>query len=397
MPIDQYEDQSAEDSSRSESPGSVLQRVRLERGLDEKAIADHLHITVHYVKAIEGDKYEKLPGVVFAKGYLKSYAKFLGLNPEEILASYSVFLEAHQQTGVQEQLTERRASRNRNAQWGVASVVCLVVLIGAALYFSGPEQPESAESARTTTPANTIEPRPQQAVQSPAVTEQIATPTENQVEVVTPDSVLPSAQDLSDLDSASAPAESVPELEPDSQMSELSNDVTDEPFPADESVADTLAVSSDAEEPETEAPVLAAEEPEDAPPVSSQPVASAEQGASAEPGAAAEQESRPEDLTDISVLEGDNGERVIAVNAQGEDLLRISFSGESWVEVNDGEDRQIYRDLREPGDVLEISGHAPFNILLGDAPFTTLNFNGADIDVSDNIRIDNSARLTVGL
>ena len=70
---------------------------------------------------------------------------------------------------------------------------------------------------------------------------------------------------------------------------------------------------------------------------------------------------------------------------------------ERWVEVNAGAQKQIYRDIRSAGDVLEITGSAPFSILLGDAPFTSLTFNGTEIDVSDNIRIDNSARLTVGL
>ena len=89
--------------------------------------------------------------------------------------------------------------------------------------------------------------------------------------------------------------------------------------------------------------------------------------------------------------------RVIEIGTSGNDVLRIAFSGESWVEVNDRDATQIYRDIRKAGDVLEITGSAPFSVLLGDAPFTRLSLNGIEIDVSNNIRIDNSARLTVGL
>ena len=89
--------------------------------------------------------------------------------------------------------------------------------------------------------------------------------------------------------------------------------------------------------------------------------------------------------------------RVITIEAIGNDVLRISFIGESWIEVNDSESQQIYRDIREAGDVLEITGSAPFNILLGDAPLISMSFNGDEIDLSADIRIDNSARLTVGL
>jgi len=92
-----------------------------------------------------------------------------------------------------------------------------------------------------------------------------------------------------------------------------------------------------------------------------------------------------------------SSDSLISVVGPGTDTLRISFSGANWVEVNDGEENQIYRDLRVAGDVLEITGSAPFSILLGYAPRARLTFNGNEIDVSDNIRIDNSARLTVGL
>ncbi len=90
-------------------------------------------------------------------------------------------------------------------------------------------------------------------------------------------------------------------------------------------------------------------------------------------------------------------ERFIEIVAAGDDVLRISFSGQSWIEINDVNANQIHRDIRLAGDVLEIRGRSPFNILLGDATFARLTFNGAEINVSDNIRIDNSARLTVGL
>ena len=104
------------------------------------------------------------------------------------------------------------------------------------------------------------------------------------------------------------------------------------------------------------------------------------------------------DLEEFSTDEIETSEsRVIEISAVGNDILRITFSGESWIEVNDSNANQIYRDIRGPGDILEITGNAPFSILLGDAPFTQLSLNGIEIDVSDDIRIDNSARLTVGL
>jgi hypothetical protein len=87
----------------------------------------------------------------------------------------------------------------------------------------------------------------------------------------------------------------------------------------------------------------------------------------------------------------------IRVDTGGSDFLSISFTGQSWIEVHDSFETRIYRDIRLTGDVLEITGDAPFNIFFGDAPFIKLLFNGTEINVAKEIRIDNSAHIVVGI
>lgn len=392
MPIDQPHDQEGSVLAGGSTPGSMLQQARLDKSRDEKWVAEQMHITVHYVKAIEGNKFEKLPGIVFARGYLKSYAKLVGLDPEAVLAVFNAMQSDRQEIENQTRVSQERVARNRNTRWAVVSVASLVLLIGAALYFSGPAPVDSAGTQ--TPPAEPVQEEPRQEIQQSAA----------------PSPELPSTR-AEPLDDASMAAIE-PSLEP----------VQDVLSPAAQAVTTEAREPEEAQEPQESQSVPAiaqstadrAQADED-PELAASTTPTAEESAAdsdnrnilAELAAAAESarlsdvdanpEPRPEDLTNIDVLEGENGERIIAVNAQGEDFLRIKFSGESWVEINDGEDRQIYRDLREQGDVLEVSGHAPFNVLLGDAPLAQINFNGADIDVSGNIRIDNSARLTVGL
>lgn len=78
-------------------------------------------------------------------------------------------------------------------------------------------------------------------------------------------------------------------------------------------------------------------------------------------------------------------------------MVEIVFSGESLVQIDDGSARQIYRDIRTAGDRLQVNGTGPFNVLLGDASSAELHLNGKKIDFTESIRIDNSARLTIGL
>jgi len=86
----------------------------------------------------------------------------------------------------------------------------------------------------------------------------------------------------------------------------------------------------------------------------------------------------------------------IKIVSNGSDFLRISFLGNSWIEVNDSFEKRIYRDIRLAGDILDIKGDAPFDIFFGDAPNIKVFFNGIEIDIAEKIRIDNSARLIVG-
>jgi len=377
MPTDQLHDQEDNALVDGASPGGMLQQARVERNLDEKWIAEHLHITVHYVKAIEGDKYEKLPGMVFARGYLKSYAKLVGLDPEAVLGVFDTMQSGQEEIKNQTRVSEEKVARDRNTRWAVASAVGLVLLIGGALYFSGPGPVDSAGTEAPVTEPAAEEPQQE--------TQQSAAPVPDQPLAV------PDPLDDATMAVIEEPTEAVEQqvLPEPAATQDVQTSTTIAQAPVDEvkSAEDTGIVTPDAQPAAEQSAESAGRN------ILAELAASAESDSLSDSGA----EARPEDLADINVLEGENGQRIIAVDAQGEDLLRISFSGESWVEINDGEDRQIYRDLREQGDILEVSGHAPFNVLLGDAPLTQLNFNGADIDVSDNIRIDNSARLTVGL
>ena len=76
-----------------ESVGPRLKAERKRQGFTEKQVADRLHITMHYVRAIETDGYEKLPGILFARGYIKNYALLLGLDKDELVAQFDAMVE----------------------------------------------------------------------------------------------------------------------------------------------------------------------------------------------------------------------------------------------------------------------------------------------------------------
>ena len=302
---------------------------------------------------MESNSYEKLPGAIFAKGYLKSYALFLGLDVEDLMSRYDELThQLNADSAEERRLLRARKKKDRDKPLVIVSLIVFVVgFLGLWLansYFADepvsdlPSTAESVEGAENMRPALSQMVEPQVTTQ-PQLTlevelEEISAPT-NQL-IISPAleelSVLASEQlvevDLgSNVDSESAQSTGIRGSRGGSSVEELTS---------------TLQA-------------LGAEQ--------------------------------------TAVAGATDQSRVFTIEAIGNDVLRISFIGESWIEVNDSESQQIYRDLREAGDVLEITGSAPFNILLGDAPFTSMSLNGDEIDLSADIRIDNSARLTVGL
>lgn len=72
----------------SESPGRRLRVLRQSKGWEIERVASQLHLRPHLVEAIEQDRFHELPGPVFVMGYLRNYARLLGIDPEPLIGAY---------------------------------------------------------------------------------------------------------------------------------------------------------------------------------------------------------------------------------------------------------------------------------------------------------------------
>lgn len=68
--------------------GTYLREAREARGLDLREAAQQTRISINYLRAIENEEFSRLPGEVFVRGFLKNYAKFLGLPEEDVIRRY---------------------------------------------------------------------------------------------------------------------------------------------------------------------------------------------------------------------------------------------------------------------------------------------------------------------
>jgi transcriptional regulator with XRE-family HTH domain len=70
-----------------------LKNQREKLGIGLKEIAAITKIRSCYLQAIENEEFEKLPADVYTRGYIKEYARFIGISCEEAMAAYERYLE----------------------------------------------------------------------------------------------------------------------------------------------------------------------------------------------------------------------------------------------------------------------------------------------------------------
>lgn len=130
--------------------GNSLREARIRKSLTIKDVEDATKIRSKYLEALEEDDYEVLPGPTYVKAFLRSYATFLKLDPDELLEDFRhrpetrrdesgvVRSEAVQQSRSRT-TTERKKRRTRRTQRGyiVAAVLAVAVVFLLAWYGSG--------------------------------------------------------------------------------------------------------------------------------------------------------------------------------------------------------------------------------------------------------------------
>ena len=77
----------------AESLGEKLRQARKERGISISEVAEQTRISPLYLESIENDDYRALPGGIFNKGFVKSFAKYVDLDEEDAMREYALIGE----------------------------------------------------------------------------------------------------------------------------------------------------------------------------------------------------------------------------------------------------------------------------------------------------------------
>lgn len=115
-----------------ESFGTWLRRQREGRRIELREIADASKVSLRYFQAFEEDRFEALPAPVFAKGFLRQYALYVGLDPEEAVNFFLAARESREDE--EEDLDKETPGGSGGPNWQVVVMILAVVALAALVW-----------------------------------------------------------------------------------------------------------------------------------------------------------------------------------------------------------------------------------------------------------------------
>jgi cytoskeletal protein RodZ len=110
--------------------GEVLRRERQLRSISLREVAEATKISIRHLEALERNDFAALPGGAFSKGFLRAYATFIGLDPEEMVNHY-LFEIAQRRSEPEPEAAEAPESRRRRRQRALLLAVAAAAVLAA--------------------------------------------------------------------------------------------------------------------------------------------------------------------------------------------------------------------------------------------------------------------------
>lgn len=333
------------------NPGETLRKVRESKSLALGDVAVQLNLTAQALRNLEAGAFELLPGHTFARGYVRAYAKLMGLDPSRLVSEFDQYTGTDASGSSVASLARiEEPARVSQSLVKFFSVVALVALAGVGFFWWQGETARLGgevakgnighvvvEAADGTTEIHPLDEPEDQAV------------VEAQAQVP-----------LAELPPVVAP---VPADQP----------------PAGETPAAAATQSSPVAPGEVQPPVVA-EVPPSAPQASA-PVA-VEPAPVTEPVPSAEAPSTPAPAAPVTA-------------AAGQALVNLQFTADCWTQLTDADGKVLLSALKRRGDSVELAGKAPLELRLGYARGAVVLVNGQAVDVAPHIHGE-TARLKLG-
>ena len=335
-------------------PGARLKAARKARGLTEEAIAEAIFLKLDTLQALENDDFARLPGRVYVSGYLKKYARQVGIPEESIIKALNDFSPEQQKpvttaTHHYKFDTSRDVSTRRGGGFPFFKLL-MILLIAAGGYFGWQQQWFSGMSM----PAMNLE----------------------------------------------LPGLSLMRAEPDNQSSDAGNIAlpmqieTQESIPVESETAALSLPVIDTAEPVVKDSEAVVEMPEPIVETSEPIVVSVVDEVQSTVETIETAENLPVNETTSAMLADtvEPAAEAVAVS----NAVTLTFSQVCWVDIRDSSRSYKYINQARPGQTIILGGTAPYKILLGNVRGVEMMVNGQLYDLAQHERA-NVARFVLEL
>mgnify|MGYP000742615100 CR=1 FL=1 len=367
------EETGAERSSNSSeanggsSPGTMLAAARQGRELSLDEVGDALNLAPQSIEWLETDNFDALPAAAFTQGYIRNYAKLVGLDADKVVAAYqamagkpAVAWESPRGNAGFAELVQRHPGMLISVV--VAAVVLLIVIVLAVVWPSDGDQVDAPAEAE---PEIGMEVAPNRGTSSAA----------QAPEATTADKAAPDSSSTSSSSPANAVSGQLSGQEETSQTERFDNPLRDE-----DSSFDRDAI--DPNDPLAHLPVA-----------KTYPVRTPSGGVRT----TTDSVSAPEEAPEEAQTEGRNYQSTVSrrLTPTGSSVVRLEVTEDCWISVKDVAENELFAMLGRTGQTINLTGDGPFRVLLGYAPGASLYFNDRQIRLAPYTR-NNVASLVIG-
>ncbi|GAA5191110.1 RodZ domain-containing protein [Ferrimonas gelatinilytica] len=320
-----------------ETPGPMLKQAREQAGLTTQQVAQRLNLRHSVVSGIEQDDYESNMSITYVRGYIRNYARLVGLDEERLNRALAQ-LRQPETTSEMQSFSGRTHRQKSDSRWTMISWAIFFLFAGAVVWAifgrNAPlpegEQPQAELTTESSLSDSAAVPALERSVPEQAVEEEAALP-----------AVEPVVSDQPVASETSTAAQSIEASAPQEPVAELSQD--------------THKVR-EADAQQTPIQATAAQAPMN------------------------------EEVT--SVAEATVPDVIV------QDSIAVSLSDDCWMLIQDADGKVLLEGLKRGGYRGEVSGKAPFSLRIGAPQVVSLSFNGDAIDLS-SYRAGRVARLTL--
>ncbi len=335
------------DTAGLPSPGQMLKRERERQGLNLEEVAVQLNLRPAVVTGLETDSYDQVPVAAYRRGYLRAYARLMGMDEVKVVEAYNA---QHGRNDLERKVTPVHSTKppSRIGAWIFKLVTLLVILglIGLTLLWWQSRQGNDLLGLDGSNEPVTVESRNGETVSDGGEQEPTLPPVAE---------------------------------EADSELGLVDDGETatgDEP--AGDSVADN-------------APAGNADDSDTAPTTADEPTAAADDA----DDAAAPADDAAQGGEDVAA-EPAPAEPEAAAPVVDDRSLTLVFSEESWTEIFDANDERILVGLQQAGTEVTVEGDPPFRLTIGNASGVELRYRGEPVDLAANTGGNNVARFNLG-